>query len=149
MTARDREWMQQAHALAALSEGSTSPNPRVGCVIVRDGQAVGTGFHLAPGKPHAEIMALDQAGDLAAGATLYVNLEPCSHHGRTPPCVHRIAAAGIRRVVASITDPNPQVNGEGFRSLRDAGLEVECGLLAAEARALNRPFTGTPPGDPG
>jgi diaminohydroxyphosphoribosylaminopyrimidine deaminase/5-amino-6-(5-phosphoribosylamino)uracil reductase len=132
--------MEQAHALAALGEGTTSPNPRVGCVIVRGGQAVGTGFHLSSGKPHAEIMALEEAGELARGATLYVNLEPCSHHGRTPPCVHRIVAAGIRRVVASITDPNPRVNGDGFRSLREAGVEVECGLLAPEARALNRPF---------
>jgi diaminohydroxyphosphoribosylaminopyrimidine deaminase/5-amino-6-(5-phosphoribosylamino)uracil reductase len=132
--------MEQAQALAVLGEGSTSPNPRVGCVIVREGQAVGTGFHRASGMPHAEIMALEEAAELARGATLYVNLEPCSHHGRTPPCIHRIVAAGIRRVVASITDPNPQVNGAGFRALRDAGVEVESGLLAAEARSINRPF---------
>jgi diaminohydroxyphosphoribosylaminopyrimidine deaminase/5-amino-6-(5-phosphoribosylamino)uracil reductase len=132
--------MEQAHALAALGEGSTSPNPRVGCVLVRDGRAVGTGFHMASGKPHAEITALDEAGDGARGSTLYVNLEPCPHYGRTPPCTDRIIAAGIRRVVASITDPNPAVNGRGFRLLREAGLKVETGLLAAEARALNHSF---------
>jgi len=139
-TGADRYWMEQAQALAVLAEGSTSPNPRVGCVIVRDGRAVGTGFHRASGEPHAEIGALEEAGDLARGATLYVNLEPCAHYGRTPPCTDRIIAAGIGRVVASITDPNPAVNGRGFRLLREAGLEVDTGLLAVEARALNRSF---------
>lgn len=138
--ARDRHWMEQALALAALGEGSTSPNPRVGCVIVADGRAVGSGFHRASGEPHAEVRALRDAGDLARGATLYVNLEPCAHHGRTPPCADRIVAAGIRRVVASITDANPKVNGRGFRLLREAGLEVDTGLLELEARALNRSF---------
>lgn len=138
--ARDRHWMEQALALAALGEGSTSPNPRVGCVIVADDRAVGTGFHRASGEPHAEVRALRDAGDLARGATLYVNLEPCAHHGRTPPCADRIVAAGIRRVVASITDANPKVNGRGFRLLREAGLEVDTGLLELEARALNRSF---------
>ena len=138
--AADRHWMEQAQALAVLGEGSTSPNPRVGCVIVREGRAVGAGFHRASGEPHAEVRALDEARDLARGATLYVNLEPCAHHGRTPPCTDRIVAAGIRRVVASITDPNPKVHGRGFQLLREAGLEVDTGLLDAEARALNRCF---------
>ncbi len=132
--------MRQAHALAAIAEGTTSPNPRVGCVLVRDGEVVGAGYHRSPGTAHAEAAALEQAGGRAAGATAYVNLEPCAHHGRTPPCADHRIAAGVRRVVASMVDPNPRVDGRGFDRLRDAGVEVEVGLLEAEARRLNEAF---------
>jgi diaminohydroxyphosphoribosylaminopyrimidine deaminase/5-amino-6-(5-phosphoribosylamino)uracil reductase len=132
--------MEQALALAALGEGSTSPNPCVGCLVVRDGTVLGRGFHRAAGEPHAEAAAIAEAGEMSRGATLYVNLEPCSHHGRTPPCADLLARAGIRRVVASITDPNPEVNGRGFARLREAGIEVEVGLLEREARRINAPF---------
>jgi len=132
--------MRQALALAALSEGRTSPNPRVGCVVVRDGRAVGTGFHRACGEPHAETRALDAAGELARGASLFVNLEPCAHFGRTPPCTERIVAGGIARVVASISDPDPRVNGLGFRRLRESGVIVETGALEDDARRINRSF---------
>ncbi len=138
--AEDRRHMEQALALAALGEGSTSPNPRVGCLLVRDGIAVGRGFHRAAGEPHAEADAVAEAGESARGATAYVNLEPCSHHGRTPPCADLLVRAGVRRVVASITDPNPEVNGRGFALLRQAGIEVEVGLLDREARRINAPF---------
>ena len=137
---RDCYWMEQALALGALGEGRTSPNPRVGCVIVRDGAVVGRGFHRALGLPHAEAMALAEAGENARGATLYVNLEPCAHHGRTPPCCKAVIDLGIRRVVAALQDPNPLVNGEGFRRLRDAGIQVDVGLLEDEARRLNDSF---------
>ncbi len=136
----DRRFMEQALALAALGEGSASPNPRVGCVVARDGTVVGRGFHRAAGEPHAEARAVADAGDRARGATLYVNLEPCAHHGRTPPCADLLARAGIRRVVASIVDPNPEVNGAGFARLRAAGIEVEAGLLEGDARRINAPF---------
>ncbi len=133
--------MEQAHALAAIAEGTTSPNPRVGCVIVDPaGQVVGAGYHRAPGSPHAEAAALAQAGDLARGATAYVNLEPCAHHGRTPPCADHLIASGVRRVVASMVDPNPRVDGRGFQRLRDAGIQVEVGLLEEEARRMNEAF---------
>ena len=137
---REREWMAQALALGALGAGGTSPNPRVGCVLVKDGQVVGRGYHRAPGEPHAEAVALAQAGERARGATLYVNLEPCAHHGRTPPCTALLVPAGIRAVVASMQDPNPLVDGKGFADLRRAGIEVRVGLLAEEAQALNAPF---------
>ena len=136
----DRYWSRQAVALAALGEGSTRPNPRVGCVVVRDGTLVAAGYHIAPGLPHAEAEALRRAGDAARGATLYVNLEPCSHHGRTPPCADRIVESGVRRVVAAIQDPNPLVDGRGFRVLRGAGIEVVVGPSAAESRRINEPF---------
>ncbi len=132
--------MGQALALAALGEGSTGPNPRVGCVLVRDGQVVGRGFHRAPGSPHAEAIAVGEAGDRTRGATLYVNLEPCAHHGRTPPCADLLIEAGITRVIAAIQDPNPLVNGAGFARLREAGVEVRSGLLAEEAQELNAAF---------
>ena len=137
---RDCYWMEQALALGALAEGRTSPNPRVGCLIVRDGVVVGRGFHRAVGLPHAEAMALAEAGENARGATLYINLEPCAHHGRTPPCCEKVIDLGVRRVVASLQDPNPLVNGEGFRRLREAGIQVEVGLLQDEARRLNESF---------
>jgi diaminohydroxyphosphoribosylaminopyrimidine deaminase/5-amino-6-(5-phosphoribosylamino)uracil reductase len=132
--------MAQALALAILGEGRTSPNPRVGCVLVHQGRVVGSGYHRALGEPHAEAAAIADAGEEARGATLYVNLEPCAHQGRTPPCVDLIIESGIKRVVASITDPNPLVDGRGFSLLRDAGIEVEVGLLADEARGINEPF---------
>jgi diaminohydroxyphosphoribosylaminopyrimidine deaminase/5-amino-6-(5-phosphoribosylamino)uracil reductase len=109
-------------------------------MVVREGRVVGRGFHRAPGEPHAEAIAIEAAGERARGATLYVNLEPCAHHGRTPPCVELIVRRGIRRVVASIQDPNPLVDGKGFDHLRQAGIDVEVGLLEEDARALNEPF---------
>jgi diaminohydroxyphosphoribosylaminopyrimidine deaminase/5-amino-6-(5-phosphoribosylamino)uracil reductase len=138
--AEDRHWMEQALALAALGDGATSPNPRVGCVLVRDGQVVGRGYHEAAGLPHAEGGAVAEAGDRARGATAYVNLEPCAHRGRTPPCADLLIEAGVRRVVAAIVDPNPLVNGRGFDRLRAAGLEVEVGCHEEEARRLNDAF---------
>lgn len=132
--------MEQALALAVLGEGTTAPNPRVGCLLVRDGEVVGRGWHRAAGLPHAEAMALAEAGPRAAGATLYVNLEPCAHQGRTPPCVSALVAAGVRRVVAAVGDPDPRVNGRGFEQLRRAGVEVEVGLLADQAERVNAGF---------
>ena len=132
--------MEQALALAALGEGTTAPNPRVGCLLVRDGEVVGRGWHRAAGLPHAEAMALEEAGSRAAGATLYVNLEPCAHQGRTPPCAGSLVGAGVRRVVASLGDPDPRVDGRGFAELRRAGIAVEVGLLAEEARRVNAGF---------
>jgi diaminohydroxyphosphoribosylaminopyrimidine deaminase / 5-amino-6-(5-phosphoribosylamino)uracil reductase len=139
----DRDWMAQALALAALGEGTASPNPLVGCVIVNAGSVVGRGFHRAAGEPHAESLALDEAGPLARGATLYVNLEPCAHHGRTAPCSAAIVRAEVGRVVAAIVDPNPLVNGRGLAALRAAGIAVTDGVLSGEARALNAPFLST------
>ena len=138
--AADREFMRQALALAERGLHTTTPNPRVGCVVVKDGAAVGTGWHEKAGMPHAEALALKAAGERARGATLYVNLEPCSHQGRTPPCVDAVTAAGIRRVVAAMQDPNPKVAGSGFVKLRAAGIEVETGLMEDEARELNIGF---------
>lgn len=120
--------------------GHTDPNPCVGCVLVKDGIVVGEGWHTRAGEAHAEINALDAAGDRARGATAYVTLEPCCHQGRTPPCTDALLKAGIARLVAAMSDPNPQVAGKGFAILRDAGVAVEYGLLAAEARALNPGF---------
>lgn len=142
MTA-DETWMQRALELARRGVGWTSPNPCVGAVLVRDGKVLGEGWHRGAGLPHAEIEALQAAqrrGLSPAGATLYVTLEPCSTHGRTPPCTAAIVAAGIRRVVAATTDPNPRHRGRGLRMLRDAGIQVTSGVLAPQARALNRPF---------
>ena len=138
--ATDTQMMQNALALARLGRFSTSPNPRVGCIISRGGQIVGQGFHIQAGGPHAEVHALRQAGDLAKGATAYVTLEPCSHYGRTPPCAEGLIAAGVDRVVAAMRDPNPLVTGKGLAMLEAAGIETACGLLEEEARALNRGF---------
>ena len=132
--------MAQAIALGALAEGRTSPNPRVGCLLVAGDRVVGSGFHRAPGRPHAEAMAVEEARERSRGATLYVNLEPCAHHGRTPPCTEMLIRSGVRRVVASMQDPNPVVNGKGFEELRRAGVEVDVGLLGDEALRLNEPF---------
>src|SRR2546425_324994 len=137
----DERLMRRALELAERARGLTSPNPLVGAVVVSgEGQIVGEGFHAAAGRPHAEIEALAAAGDRARGATLYVTLEPCAHHGRTPPCAPAIVAAGIRRVVTAIGDPNPLVSGRGFEALRAAGLEVTVGLLEREAAQQNRVF---------
>jgi diaminohydroxyphosphoribosylaminopyrimidine deaminase/5-amino-6-(5-phosphoribosylamino)uracil reductase len=139
-TAADREFMRQALELAERGLYSTTPNPRVGCVIVMDGAIVASGWHEKAGLPHAEALALKAAGERASGATLYLNLEPCSHHGRTPPCADAIVASGIKRVVAAMQDPNPKVAGAGFAKLRAAGIEVEHGHMEDEARELNIGF---------
>lgn len=131
-----------AHALKLAHKGrfTTSPNPNVGCVIVRDGMIVGEGYHIRTGGPHAEIYALRQAGDKAQGATAYVTLEPCSHHGKTPPCCEALIQAGIKRVVAAMQDPNPQVAGRGMYRLQQAGIVIHSGLMQDEAEALNPGF---------
>lgn len=136
----DEYYIRRTFELAARARGRTSPNPLVGAVVVRDGQVVGEGFHRQAGLPHAEIEALKAAGEAARGATLYVNLEPCCHTGRTGPCTEAIIAAGIKRVVAAMADPNPLVAGKGFARLREAGIEVTVGILEKEARALNEAF---------
>ena len=132
--------MQTALKLAAEGRFSTSPNPRVGCVVAQGGQIVGQGFHVRAGEPHAEVHALRQAGAAAAGATAYVTLEPCSHYGRTPPCASALIQSGVKRVVAAMTDPNPLVAGKGLAMLAEAGIQTESGLLEQEARRLNRGF---------
>ena len=148
-SAADHTFMAAALRLAERGLYTTTPNPRVGCVIVRDGTTVGEGWHERAGAAHAEAHALKAAGAAARGATAYVSLEPCSHHGRTPPCVDALVAAGIRRVVAAMTDPNPQVAGSGLERLRASGIAVDVGLMEAEARELNIGFVsrmtrGTP-----
>ncbi|WP_043648337.1 bifunctional diaminohydroxyphosphoribosylaminopyrimidine deaminase/5-amino-6-(5-phosphoribosylamino)uracil reductase RibD [Chitinilyticum litopenaei] len=139
-TAQDHGYMQQALALAGLGLYTTTPNPRVGCVIVRDGVVVGEGWHVRAGEAHAEVHALRQAGEAARGATAYVTLEPCSHHGRTPPCADALLAAGVSRVIAAMQDPNPQVAGRGLARLAAAGIAVASGLLEAQAHELNSGF---------
>jgi diaminohydroxyphosphoribosylaminopyrimidine deaminase/5-amino-6-(5-phosphoribosylamino)uracil reductase len=136
----DDDFMARALALAERGLYTTSPNPRVGCVIVRNGEIVGEGWHERAGEGHAEVHALRAAGKLADGATAYVTLEPCSHFGRTPPCSDALIKAGIRRVICAMQDPNPLVGGRGLQRLRDAGIEVHCNLREAEARALNEGF---------
>ena len=140
MTTHDHAWMARALQLARKGLYSTHPNPRVGCVIVKDGEVLGEGWHVRAGEPHAEVHALRQAGDSARGATAYVTLEPCSHFGRTPPCAGALVEAGVDRVVAAMQDPNPQVAGRGLERLRAAGIEVACGVLESEARAVNLGF---------
>ncbi|WP_097462298.1 bifunctional diaminohydroxyphosphoribosylaminopyrimidine deaminase/5-amino-6-(5-phosphoribosylamino)uracil reductase RibD [Mangrovitalea sediminis] len=136
----DRRHMARALQLAERGLYSTDPNPRVGCVIVAAGEVVGEGWHERAGGPHAEVHALQAAGAKALGATAYVTLEPCSHHGRTPPCADALIRAGIARVVVAMEDPNPQVAGGGLQRLRGAGIDVESGLMAAQAEALNPGF---------
>jgi len=136
----DERYMARALELARRGRFTTTPNPNVGCVIVRDGQIVGEGWHQRAGEPHAEVHALRMAGDRARGATAYVTLEPCSHHGRTPPCCDALIAAGVTRVVAAMQDPNPQVAGRGLHRLHQAGIEVSHGLMMQEAEALNHGF---------
>ena len=134
--------MRRALFHAGRAEGVTTPNPLVGAVVVSpDGVVVGQGRHPRAGEPHAEVFALDDAGDRARGATLFVNLEPCCHTGRTGPCTRRIIAAGVHRVVAAMEDPNPRVSGQGFAELRAAGIRVEVGVLGDAAARLNRAFT--------
>ena len=139
-SAVDHGMMARALQLAERGLWTTTPNPRVGCVLVRDGEIVGEGWHEKAGEPHAEIHALHAAGELARGATAYVTLEPCSHHGRTPPCADALVAAGIARVVAAMGDPNPLVAGAGLALLQAAGIETASGLLENEARELNIGF---------
>lgn len=136
----DRAWMEMAYGLAEKARGRTSPNPLVGAVVVRGGSAVGTGFHVEPGEPHAEILALAAAGARARGATLYLTLEPCVHWGRTPPCVDKVLGAGLERVVVSAVDPNPLVDGRGVRRLERAGLRVSVGLLAEKNAVINESY---------
>ena len=136
----DIEWMTQALRLAAQGLYTTTPNPRVGCVIVKNGQCLGEGAHLKAGEPHAEVHALRAAGELARGATAYVTLEPCSHFGRTPPCADALVQAGISRVVVAMQDPNPLVAGQGIIRLQAQGVDVTVGVCEAQARALNPGF---------
>ncbi|WP_416758448.1 bifunctional diaminohydroxyphosphoribosylaminopyrimidine deaminase/5-amino-6-(5-phosphoribosylamino)uracil reductase RibD [Pseudomonas sp. BNK-6] len=136
----DAHYMARALELARKGRYSTHPNPRVGCVIVRDGQVVGEGWHVRAGEPHAEVHALRAAGELARGATAYVTLEPCSHHGRTPPCADALVNAGVARVVAAMQDPNPEVAGRGLQRLAQAGIDTHSGVLEAEARGINKGF---------
>lgn len=140
MNPADSQWMAQALRLAELGLYTTSPNPRVGCVIVQGDKVVGEGWHERAGEPHAEVHALRAAGSSARGATAFVTLEPCSHFGRTPPCADALIAAGIARVVVAMQDPNPLVAGQGISKLRSAGITVESGLMEAAARGLNAGF---------
>ena len=136
---QDAIFMAQAIQLAAKGRYTTDPNPRVGCIFVNDNKILGKGWHERAGQGHAEIIALNNAENIS-GATAYVTLEPCSHHGRTPPCCDALIDAGIKRVVVAMQDPNPLVSGKGLQRLREAGIEVECGLLEQDARALNLGF---------
>ncbi|MGR2739592.1 bifunctional diaminohydroxyphosphoribosylaminopyrimidine deaminase/5-amino-6-(5-phosphoribosylamino)uracil reductase RibD [Billgrantia sp. Q4P2] len=136
----DAAWMARALQLARRGLYTTHPNPRVGCVLVKNRRLVGEGWHVRAGEPHAEVHALRMAGETARGATAYVTLEPCSHHGRTGPCAVALIEAGVKRVVVAMQDPNPEVAGRGIAMLREAGIEVVVGLLEEEARALNRGF---------
>lgn len=136
----DESMMRRCLILARRGRAWVAPNPMVGAVVVRDGEIVGEGYHRRFGGHHAEVNALKAAGKKADGATLYVSLEPCCHHGKTPPCTNRIIESGIRKVVAAMEDPNPVVSGQGFEQLRQAGVEVEVGALADEAREMNQPY---------
>ena len=136
----DKVFMKKALSLAKKGAGKVSPNPMVGAVVVKDGEIISTGYHAYYGGPHAEAVALEKAGEKARGATLYVNLEPCVHFGKTPPCVPRIIDAGIKRVVIATLDPNPLVSGKGVKMLREAGIDVTVGVLEKEAKKLNEAF---------
>ena len=136
----DHRYMAQALRLAEQGLYTTSPNPRVGCIIVREEKVIGQGWHERVGQPHAEINALNMAGAKARGATVYVTLEPCSHQGQTGPCAEALIKAGVARVVAAMQDPNPLVNGGGLEKLKQAGVQTECGILENEARELNIGF---------
>lgn len=139
-SAHDYAFMARALQLAERGLFTTTPNPRVGCVIVKNNEIIGEGWHQKAGSPHAEIHALMQAGMAAQGATVYVTLEPCSHHGRTPPCADALIGTGVARVVAAMQDPNPHVSGSGLARLKAAGIAAECGLMEAQARTLNEGF---------
>ncbi|RSD24965.1 bifunctional diaminohydroxyphosphoribosylaminopyrimidine deaminase/5-amino-6-(5-phosphoribosylamino)uracil reductase RibD [Mesobacillus subterraneus] len=136
----DRDYMALAITLAKATEAQTSPNPHVGAVVVRDNQIVGMGAHLKAGEPHAEVHAIRMAGEKAAGSTLYVTLEPCSHYGKTPPCSDLVIESGIKKVFVASVDPNPLVGGAGTKKMREAGIEVEVGLLQEKAALLNKVF---------
>ena len=133
-------YMRLALQLAEKARGKTVPNPMVGAVVVNHGEIVGTGYHRQAGTPHAETLALDDAKEKARGAALYVNLEPCNHYGKTPPCTDYIIASGIAAVFVGMTDPNPLVFGKGIQKLREAGIEVEVGILQEECEKLNKDF---------
>ncbi|MES5773217.1 bifunctional diaminohydroxyphosphoribosylaminopyrimidine deaminase/5-amino-6-(5-phosphoribosylamino)uracil reductase RibD [Acinetobacter baumannii] len=137
---QDQYWMQQAIELAKRGRYSTKPNPNVGCVIVKDNQVIGEGFHPKAGQPHAEVFALRQAGEQAQGATAYVTLEPCAHYGRTPPCAEALVKAQVKKVVVACPDPNPLVAGKGVQILKNAGIEVEIGICEDLAAQLNQGF---------
>ncbi|MDQ7094938.1 bifunctional diaminohydroxyphosphoribosylaminopyrimidine deaminase/5-amino-6-(5-phosphoribosylamino)uracil reductase RibD [Desulfosporosinus sp. PR] len=139
----DEQFMRKALELAGRARGRTSPNPIVGCVLVKNGQIIGEGYHQKAGTPHAEVHALKAAQDQAFGATAYVTLEPCSHFGRTPPCADALIRAGIQRVVIAMEDPNPLVSGRGIERLREAGIQVDVGILHHEAATLNEAFCKT------
>lgn len=136
----DVSHMSRALQLAERGLYTTDPNPRVGCVLVKDGEVVGEGWHAVAGGPHAEVIALQQAGEAARGATAYVTLEPCCHHGKTPPCSDALIQAGVARVIAAMEDPNPRVAGQGLKQLEQAGIEVAAGLLQVQAESLNPGF---------
>ena len=136
----DQQYMQLALDLAASAKGKTNPNPLVGAVLVKDGVIVGSGLHRKAGEPHAEVHAFNMAGEHAKGATLYVTLEPCSHYGKTPPCAKLVKESEVARVVVAMQDPNPEVAGRGINLLREAGIDVEVGILEKEARQLNERF---------
>ena len=140
VTSFDRTMMQRCIELARRALGRTTPNPLVGAVIVQDGKIIGEGFHPAAGQPHAEVFALREAGEQAKGATIYVNLEPCNHHGRTPPCSEALVKAEVAKVVVGMVDPNPKVSGSGIERLRAAGMEVVVGVEEAACRQLNEAF---------
>lgn len=142
MTYSEADHAAMAHALRLAARGTetTTPNPRVGCVIVKDGRIVGEGWHMRAGEPHAEVHALREAGEAARGAIVYVTLEPCTHHGRTPPCADALVAAGVARVIAAMEDPNPVVSGGGLARLHAAGIAAGAGLMAEAARELNTGF---------
>lgn len=139
-SSRQRQLMRRAIREARRADGRTHPNPMVGCVVVRDDQVAATGFHSGPGRKHAEAAALDSLDRNADGCEVYVNLEPCCHQGRTPPCTDRLVEAGVDRVVIGVIDPDPRMSGEGVRQLREAGIEVVTGVLEQECRALNRAY---------
>src|SRR5690348_3673239 len=139
-SASDHTLMARALRLAGRGLNTTQPNPRVGCIIAREGEVIGQGWHERAGEPHAEVFALRAAGERARGAPAYVTLEPCAHHGRTPPCADALIEAGIARVVAACEDPNPKTAGVGLRRLREAGIEVQVGLMSETAREINRGF---------
>lgn len=141
MRGKDEFWMMKVLHLAEKGRGRTSPNPMVGAILIRDEMIAGEGYHQKAGTPHAEILAIQKAGERAKGSTLYINLEPCIHYGRTPPCVPAILQAGIRRVVIGMEDPNPLVQGKGIKALKEAGLQVEVGVLEKECQRLNESFS--------
>jgi len=136
----DEHWMKRALRLAEKGKGRTSPNPMVGAVLVKNGKVIGEGYHIKAGADHAEIIALTKGGEKAEGTTLYLNLEPCIHYGRTPPCAPAVIEAKVKRVVIGMEDPNPLVRGRGLESLKKAGLDVEVGILEKECRRLNEAF---------